>query len=103
MGKLLGRQGHGVSTAGSVREAVTLASAERPDLLISDLGLPDGNGLELIGQVRGVCPELKAIALSGYGMQEDVERSLTAGFDEHLTKPADLATLDAAIRRLFPN
>jgi CheY-like chemotaxis protein len=54
--------------------------------LISDLGLPDGSGLEVVRAYREMSRG-PAIALSGYGMEEDVKRSLEAGFDVHLTKP----------------
>jgi CheY-like chemotaxis protein len=68
----------------------------RVDLVLSDLGLPDGTGLELMAEIHqryGV----KGIALSGYGMEEDVRRSLEAGFDRHLTKPINLQALQTAI------
>ena len=80
-----------------------LAAAERHsrddglDLVVSDLGLPDGTGLDLMAELRdryGV----RGIALSGYGMEEDVLKSLAAGFERHLTKPIDLQALQAAIQ-----
>ena len=70
----------------------------RPDLIISDLGLPDGSGLELMRQLLNRGP-IKAIALSGFGMEEDVAQSRSAGFCDHLTKPIDVRTLRAAIER----
>ena len=68
------------------------------DLLITDLGLPDGSGHDLIGRLRAIRP-IKGIVLSGYGMDSDVARSRTAGFAEHLTKPVQIALLLAAIDR----
>jgi CheY-like chemotaxis protein len=66
------------------------------DLLISDLGLPDGSGYEVM-EYAAEHYRLKGIALSGYGMSEDVERSKEAGFINHLIKPVDLQTLMNAV------
>ncbi|MEO5721515.1 MAG: response regulator, partial [Chthoniobacterales bacterium] len=57
------------------------------DALISDLGLPDQNGFDLLRQIHALQPTLPAIALSGYGMDEDVKRAKDAGFGAHLVKP----------------
>ena len=99
MSELLQALGHQVTVAGSV--ASGLAAAERQagrlDLVLSDLGLPDGSGVDLMQELHqryGV----RGIALSGYGMEEDVRRSLEAGFDRHLTKPINLQALQAAIQ-----
>ena len=78
--RLLTRAGHGVVTATSVASAVAAAEAGQFDGLISDLGLPDGTGLDVITKLRARQPQLRGIALSGYGMDEDVRRSLEAGF-----------------------
>ncbi|HVS70716.1 MAG TPA: PAS domain-containing protein [Phycisphaerae bacterium] len=96
--RLLGRLGMQVSKAATMREAVAAAEAAAFDLLISDIGLPDGSGLELLGRVRRVQPGLPAIALSGFGMDADVERSAAAGFRSHLTKPVEPEELERAIR-----
>jgi CheY-like chemotaxis protein len=69
------------------------------DLLISDLGLPDGNGRELIRQAQRK-HAIRGIALSGYGMESDVKASLEAGFAEHLTKPVNIVQLQEAIQRV---
>jgi CheY-like chemotaxis protein len=69
----------------------------RLDLVLSDLGLPDGTGLELMTELHGRY-RVKGIALSGYGMEEDVRRSLEAGFARHLTKPINLQALQTAIQ-----
>jgi two-component system CheB/CheR fusion protein len=99
MAELLRDMGHRVTVAHSV--AAGLAAAERSgghlDLVLSDLGLPDGTGLDLMTELHdryGV----KGIALSGYGMEEDVRRSLEAGFERHLTKPVNLQALQSAIQ-----
>ena len=92
-----------VRTAGSVAEAVAAADAGPFDLLISDLGLPDGHGVDLIRQLRGRRPgeTFRAIALSGYGMEEDLRRSRDAGFATHLTKPTTFDALEAAIESVM--
>jgi CheY-like chemotaxis protein len=99
LSRLLGRAGYTVITASSVAQAAAVAQREPIDLLISDLGLPDGNGHEVIRQVRAhrIVP---AIAMSGYGMDEDVRRSRDAGYTEHLIKPIDMSQLIAAIKRV---
>jgi len=99
MARLLSKRGHHVAVASTVQEALTIAEREDFDLLISDLGLPDGTGYELmraLRQTRG----LKGIALSGYGMEEDIRLSYDAGFATHLTKPVNLKMLEAAIARV---
>jgi PAS domain S-box-containing protein len=99
MRQLLTRMGHQVTTACSVAEARRRLAAEVPELLLSDLGLPDGSGRDVmryaceVGVTRG-------IALSGYGMEEDLRRSLEAGFVDHLTKPVDVRTLRETLSRL---
>ncbi|MEO6971513.1 MAG: ATP-binding protein [Chthoniobacterales bacterium] len=93
---LLTRAGHRVTTAITVSGALKLAGADRFDAVISDLGLPDGTGFELMEKLRaahGLC----GIALSGYGMDEDLRRSHEAGFAAHLTKPIDFGQLEVAL------
>lgn len=78
------------------------AAVERADfdLLLSDLGLPDGTGYDVMRAVKkSARRNAPAIAMSGYGMDEDLRRSREAGFCEHLVKPVDPAHLIAAIQR----
>ena len=77
-----------------------MAAAERGqfDLLISDVGLPDGSGLELMTRLRATSG-IRGIAISGFGMNGDVEKSMQAGFSEHLVKPVNLEKLEAAIEQ----
>jgi CheY-like chemotaxis protein len=104
MRRLLAHLGHQVQVAGSVSTALEVAG-EGPfdrsfDLLISDIGLPDGTGLELMTQLRARCGEVRGIALSGLTGEDDVSRSQAAGFREHLAKPVSLPKLEEAIRRV---
>ena len=99
MARLLQRLGYDVQTADSVRSALEAAGANQFDLLISDIGLPDGSGLELMRELLQRHP-IKGIALSGFGMEEDVKKSKEAGFYEHLTKPINFKRLETAIRDL---
>jgi PAS domain S-box-containing protein len=98
--RLLTARGHGLTLAASVRDGVQLALASDFDLLLSDLGLPDGDGCDLLRQLAAAGRPIRAIALSGYGTVEDVERSKLAGFLEHLTKPVDFERLIEAVQRV---
>ncbi len=93
MKMLLETLGYRVETAGDVKQALQAIEAQPFDLLISDLGLPDGSGIELIREIRQRGHALKAIALSGYGQEDDVRRSKDAGFTTHLVKPVDAELL----------
>lgn len=95
MARLLARR-HEVRDANSIAAALEIAGTEPFDLVISDLGLPDGSGLDLMRELRQR-HGLQGICLSGYGMEDDVARSADAGFTRHLTKPVDLDKLQAAI------
>jgi signal transduction histidine kinase len=98
--RLLRAIGYTVTHAKDVSSALQSA-AEGFDLLISDLGLPDGSGHDLMRQLCASGP-VHGIALSGYGMDVDVARSREAGFKEHLTKPVNIEQLQAAIERVAP-
>ena len=92
LSRLLSHSGHHVTTAGTVREALTAFAAERFDAVISDVGLPDGSGLDLMREIQRVRP-VPAIALSGYGMEDDLRQTKEAGFFAHLVKPVNLDQL----------
>ena len=98
MAKLLRQNGYLVTTANSVASALDVEDGEY-NLIVSDIGLPDGTGLDLMRAIRRR-RDVPAIALTGYGMEGDVQRSLEAGFVAHLTKPVDFATLDHMIRKV---
>ncbi len=98
--RLLSRAGHEVIPAQSVASAKAAVERKGFDILISDLGLPDGTGLELIASLRADHPSFPAIAISGYGMEEDLQRTRQAGFAAHLVKPVDFDQLRQTLRRM---
>jgi len=101
LSRLLGKCGHEVSTADCGESALKLMETERFDALISDIGLPDTSGYELVREAKRRQP-LQGIALSGFGMEEDVRRSLEAGFDYHLTKPVEFHELRSLLQKIAP-
>jgi len=94
---VLTTDGHTVETAGDVATALELAGQRDFDLLLSDLGLPDGSGHDLMRELRARGHNFPAIALSGYGQENDVQRSREAGFAAHLTKPASREAVVKAV------
>ena len=96
---LLSKRGHKVSTAGSLQRALEILEGGRFDVLISDIGLPDGDGHELIRAAKGR-QALKGIALSGFGMEDDRRNSRESGFDYHLTKPIEFQKLESVLREI---
>ncbi len=98
--RMLQHTGYEVESAHSVARARELIARQHFDLLISDLGLPDGSGLELMQDVRRTKP-LPAIALSGFGTEEDAAASRAVGFAEHLTKPIEWERLRSALERVL--
>jgi CheY-like chemotaxis protein/anti-sigma regulatory factor (Ser/Thr protein kinase) len=97
LARLLARLGHRVETAGDMASAMALVNTVQFDVLISDIGLPDGSGTDLMRAVHKRQPRLRGIALSGFGMEEDTRRSTEAGFEIHLNKPVDFAILQEAL------
>ncbi len=97
--RFLEASGYSVETAGSVAEATAAMERDFFQIMVSDLGLPDGTGCDLMRRLREKYP-LKGIAMSGYGMDKDVRESIEAGFSEHLVKPVDIASLERAIFKL---
>jgi len=96
LARLLTRRDYKVMTATSIAEARALARREKFDLVVSDIGLPDGNGYSLMSELRDDYG-LKGIALTGYGMEQDVLRGQNAGFVVHLTKPVRIESLEKAL------
>jgi len=100
MARLLSAKGYEVRAAHSVASALQLAAAEPFDIVVSDIGLPDATGYELMSQIRDLYGT-RGIALSGYGMEDDVRRSREAGFVDHVTKPINIPQLEALIERVL--
>ncbi|HEX8489760.1 MAG TPA: ATP-binding protein [Chthoniobacterales bacterium] len=96
---LLRKRGHVVSTADSSQGALTILDNVKFDVLISDIGLPDGNGYDLIREAKKR-QSLKGVALSGFGMEEDMRVGKEAGFDYHLTKPIEFQKLEGVLREI---
>jgi PAS domain S-box-containing protein len=96
---MLTRRGYSVMVAEDGRTALELADKEPFDVLVSDLGLPDVSGLELMAELRRKGPVV-GIAMTGFGREEDVRRCKEAGFAEHMTKPISMLKLEEAIQRL---
>ena len=98
LGRILRKQGHDVVTASTVEAARDLAANQEFDLVISDIGLPDGNGIDLMNELTRDYG-LRGIALSGYGMDEDLARTKNAGFIAHLVKPVDVDRLNRVLEQ----
>jgi CheY-like chemotaxis protein len=90
---LLSQMGHEVKSAASMQEALDTLPEADPEVLVSDIGLPDGDGWELLQRLH-LPHEVYAIAMSGYGMSTDRERSKAAGYRHHLVKPMDIEQLE---------
>ena len=100
--RLLLRRRFEVTGAGSVAEARSFVEDAQAgfDLVISDIALPDGNGYDLMNELHEQ-HHLEGIALTGYGMEEDIQRSFEAGFATHLTKPVSIESLDQALAAML--
>ena len=90
---LLARCGHEVVTAENLADALLLLGHIRFDALVSDIGLPDGSGLELVAEAKRRQPWKKTVAVTARALASDRELGLRAGFDEYLTKPFDFSQL----------
>jgi PAS domain S-box-containing protein len=99
LSRLLTKSGHEVVTADSAQKALKILKDRRFDALISDIGLPETSGYELMRQAKER-QSLKGIALSGLGMDDDVRRSIEAGFDHHLTKPINFQELQSVLGKI---
>ena len=100
MKRMLERRGSEITVAHSAEQAVEKVRIEEFDLLISDIGLPDRSGYELMRELR-VNKDLPGIALSGFGSEQDVKQAREAGFSEHLTKPINFDRLEKTIQNLL--
>jgi len=100
MKRMLERHGYEITLAHSAEQAVEKVRTEEFDLLISDIGLPDRSGYELMREVR-LNKDLPGIALSGFGSEQDANQAREAGFAEHLTKPINFERLEKTIQTLL--
>ena len=101
MERLIRMLRHRVVIANTMTQALDLLARERIDLLVSDIGLPDGSGLTIMQTLKEQKSAVKGIALSGFGLEEDIRRSREAGFERHLVKPVNFAALENAIRTVL--
>ena len=98
---LLRIKGHEVFTASNVSSAIEVLAHEAIDLLLSDIGLPDGTGYELMERAKALQP-LTGVAFSGFGMTEDIARALDCGFAYHMIKPLNNEQLEWVLRQVTP-
>jgi CheY-like chemotaxis protein len=99
MARLLASMDHSVVAAKNAASAMREAGTSSFDLVISDIGLPDESGLDLMRKLREQ-HGLKGICLSGYGMEDDIARAREAGFVEHLTKPINFQRLETVLAQM---
>jgi len=101
---ILDNRGAEVTTAGSAKEALEAVDRSQPDVLVSDVAMPDQDGFELIGRLRSRGPErggnIPAAALTAYTREEDRLRALSAGFQSYVRKPVDPEELVAVVAGL---
>jgi CheY-like chemotaxis protein len=100
MKMILERRGYNITVAHTADQATEKARTQDFDLLISDIGLPDRSGYELMRELHE-SRQLRGIAISGYGMENDVTKAKAAGFSDHLTKPINFERLQEAIQNLL--
>jgi CheY-like chemotaxis protein len=91
--RVLQSQGHLVDVADTLAEALRRCCALDYDVALCDIGLPDGSGLEVARTIKRQCPDTRCVALTGHGMEEEVEQIATAGFDARLLKPITIDRL----------
>jgi CheY-like chemotaxis protein len=87
LAKYMKRRGHDVMTSRNMKQAIETITATPIHVLISDIGLPDGDGWELMKEAQKINPPSYGIAMSGYGMRSDRDKSLQVGYKHHLIKP----------------
>jgi len=100
---MLESEGHEVETAGDVATAIEAVGRSTFDMLISDLGLPDGSGIDLMRELRNRGSRLPGIAVSGFGQGSDIQQARDVGFAAHITKPVDMDRLLSIITGILAN
>jgi len=101
MSRLLCAEGHTVTCVDTVAKALTAVDQAEFDVLMSDLGLPDGSGYDLMRRLVADGRKLRGIAVSGHGSSQDIRKSLDAGFVDHITKPVDFDALHHVLLRIM--
>lgn len=96
LARLLKHFGHDISVAENTQSALEILRSKTLDVVLSDIGLPDGSGYDVISEAKR-SQKVTGIALTGFGMEEDIKRSKDAGFDFHLTKPVDFHELRSVL------
>jgi CheY-like chemotaxis protein len=99
LARVLTRQGHSVQVAGTLEEARGLVADRSFDIALCDLGLPDGDGCDLMRELAAQY-NIKGIALTGFGMPQDLERAKEAGFCAHLLKPIMFTDLEKLLEKV---
>ena len=99
LSRLLSHFGHEISVADRAQNALNIIDSKEFDVVLCDIALPDGSGYEVIAEAKRKRP-VKAVALTGFGATEDIERGQQAGFDFHLTKPVDFHELRAVLGKI---
>ncbi len=99
LSRLLSASGHTVEAVTTAAAALARVTEQPFDIVLCDLGLPDMTGYELMKQIKTRCGA-KGIAMSGYGMEEDIRKGEQAGFSDHLVKPVNMSQLEQSIRRV---
>jgi len=99
LSRLLSHFGHEISVADGAEKALKIIDLKEFDAVLCDIALPDGSGYDVIAEAKRKRP-VKAVALTGFGATEDIERGKDAGFDFHLTKPVDFHELRAVLGKI---
>ena len=99
LSRLLSHFGHDISTADDARSALEMINSKEFDVVLCDIALPDGNGYDVIATAKRK-RAVKAVALSAFAAQNDIERGRKAGFDFHLAKPVDFHELRSVLGQI---
>jgi|ERR1700726_880577 CheY-like chemotaxis protein len=101
LSRLLSDLGHEISVADRMQSALEIVQSKEFDVVLCDVGLPDGSGYDVISQAKRKQP-VKGVALTGFDRDEDIRRGKEAGFDFHLTKPVDFHELRTVLGQIAP-
>jgi CheY-like chemotaxis protein len=99
LSRLLTHFGHEISVADGAQSALKIIDSKEFDVVLSDIGLADGSGYEVISEAKRR-QRIKAVALTGFGTDEDIRRGKEAGFDFHLVKPVDFQELRTVLGQI---